>query len=199
MRSIGRPRLVDRPATLFRAGESSKGLHAILSGGVRVLRLAPSGRSVVVHREGAGGILGELPLFDGGPYPATAEVTEPTRVVLLPRAALLRSVAEDAALAAFFHQRLASRLREVIGRLDAMATRSVAHRLARHLWARRSARATAVISLGMRQEDLAEELGTTREVIVRELRRLCTTGVLKALGAGRYETIDIDRLRELAR
>lgn len=163
------------------------------------MRLAPSGRSVVVHREGAGGILGELPLFDGGPYPATAEVTEPSRVVLLPRAALLRSVVEDPALAAFFHQRLAKRLREVIGRLDAMATRSVAHRLARHLRARDGARATGLVSLGMRQEDLAEELGTTREVIVRELRRLCKTGILQALGAGRYVIVDSDSLRELAR
>lgn len=196
--TIGRRHRYERGAPLFHAGDEAAGIHLVLSGRVRVRRLAPSGRTVVVHHEAAGGILGEIPLFDGGPYPATALAAEPSVCALLPRAPLLRRLEADPALARFFLQRLAGRVREVIGRLDAMATRSVAQRLARHLVGRTRAAGGARVSLGMSQQELAEELGTVREVIVRELRLLCRAGVLAAAGGGRYEVLDPRTLRGLA-
>lgn len=198
VREIGRAHSADRGRVLFRAGEVARGLHVVEDGSVRVLRLSPTGRSVVVHRERVGGILGELPLFDGGPYPATAEVAEPSCIIFLPRLPLLRRVAQDDTLARFFLTRLARRLRDVIERLDGIATRSVAQRLARHLLGRISLRDPARVSLGMRQAELAGELGTTREVVVRELRGLCARHVLRAQGAGRFDIADVEALRALA-
>jgi hypothetical protein len=45
---------------------------------------------------------------------------------------------------------------------------------------------------------MAEELGTVREVVVRELRRLCSAGVLTRAGRGRYRVADLPALRALA-
>lgn len=198
IRTIGRRRRYERGQALFRAGERAAGIHVVLEGRVRVTRSAPSGRAVVVHHETAGGVLGEIPLFDGERYPSTAVAAEATVCVLLPGEALRREITRNPELARFFLTRLAQRLRDVINRLDAMATRSVAQRLARHLLDRSRTSGSASVSLGMSQEELAEDLGTVREVIVRELRLFCRAGVLGALGRGRYEIRDPRALRTLA-
>ena len=77
-------------------------------------------------------------------------------------------------------ERLARRVRELVERLDRTALRSVSARLAEFLSARADARGRGVIALGMTQQQLAEELGTVREVIVRELHALRTAGLVRS-------------------
>jgi CRP/FNR family transcriptional regulator len=181
--------------TLFAAGSPPRGLFVVLEGRVRVVRAA--GRAHVVHVEGPGGTLGEVPLFAGGPYPATAVADGPTRCAVFPPEAVLASVAEDPALALLFLGRLARRVRELVDRLDRATTLSVTGRLAAWLLERR-ARAGDPFTLGLTQARLAEELGTVREVVVRTLRELREAGAIEAAGRGRYRVRDEPRLREMA-
>src|SRR5256885_14972662 len=67
---------------VFRAGENAAGLLVVLEGKVRVVRKAGD-RAQVVHVEKAGGTLGEVPVFSGGGYPATAFAAEPTVCALV--------------------------------------------------------------------------------------------------------------------
>jgi len=50
----------------------------------------------------------------------------------------------------------------------------------------------------MTQQQLAEELGTVREVVVRELQALRAAGLVRALGSGRFEIVDATALRARA-
>ena len=50
----------------------------MLAGRVLVVRESPS-QSQMLHTENAGGVLGEIPVFGGGRFPATAHAIEPTR------------------------------------------------------------------------------------------------------------------------
>ena len=182
--------------TLFRAGETANGLIVVLVGRVRVVRQA-GGRAQVVHVETGGGTLGEVPLFAGGGYPATAVATEPTTCAIVARESLAAAIRSSPDAAFVLLERLAQRVREVVGRLDRLALRSVSARLAEYL-ASRTTRGRSVIALGMTQQQLAEELGTVREVVVRELQTLRTQGVVRALGDGRYEVLDHAALRARA-
>jgi len=175
--------------TLFRAGDSPRGLMVVLEGRVRVVRQA-GGRAQVVHVEGAGGTLGEVPLFAGGGYPATAVAAERTTCAVIAREALAAAVRSSPDAAFVLLERLARRVRELVERLDRSSLRPVSARLAAFLVARADSRGRAVISLGMTQQLLAEELGTVREVVVRELRALRTLGIVRSLGGGRYELMD---------
>jgi hypothetical protein len=58
-------------AVLWRAGDRVTSLAIVLEGRVRVVREG-RGRQHVLHTEGPGGTLGEVPLFTGAPAPATA-------------------------------------------------------------------------------------------------------------------------------
>ena len=184
--------------TLFRAGSAPGGLYVVLEGRVRVVRVT-DGRQHVVHTEGPGGTLGEVPLFAGGTYPATAVATEPTTCALLTPAALRQAVADEPAVAFLLLGRLATRVRELVQRLDDRSTRGVTARVAEHLLARPGGASGTQVSLGMTQVALAEELGTVREVVVRALAALRRQGAITALGAGRFAIADRAALERAAR
>lgn len=179
--------------TLFRAGDTASGLMVVLEGRVRVVRQA-GGRAQVVHVEVAGGTLGEVPLFAGGGYPATAIAMEPTVCAVIARESLAAAIRSSPDAAFVLLERMACRVRELVGRVDRLSLRSVSARLAEYLLSRTSARGRAAIALGMTQQQLAEELGTVREVIVRELHALRNRGVIRAIGGGRYEILDVTAL-----
>jgi CRP/FNR family transcriptional regulator len=197
---IGAPAEFAAGERLFRAGDPVAGLHLLLSGAVRIIREG-EGRAVIVHRERAGGLLGEVALFSGGVYPASAIAAERTHALLLPAEALGRELRSSAELAEVLLHRLAGRAREVITRLDRLAHQSVLRRLALHLTVRSAgSRGTrnGPISLGMTQVELAEELGTVKEVVVRELRALRRLRLIEPAGRGLYTVVDLPGLRTLA-
>ncbi len=183
---------------LFRAGDSAAGLLVVLEGKVRVVRKAAD-RAQVVHVERAGGTLGEVPVFSGGGYPATAFAAEPTVCALVGRDVILAAVKTNPETAFVLLERLSRRVRELVERLDRTSLRPVSARLAEYLIGRADARHRAVIAIGMTQQQLAEELGTVREVVVRELQALRASGLLRALGSGRFEIVDATALRARAR
>ena len=184
-------------ATLFRAGDRATGLFVILEGEVRVLR-ARAGRQSVIHSEGPGGTLAEVPLFEGGTLPATAVAISPTRCLVIRGDALTDIMRDDPAVALLFLRRLSARVRNLVERLDRVSSQSVMARLAAFLHERSLVSRTAWFTLGMTQADLAEELGTVREVIVRSLAHLRRDGLIVAVGRGRYVLRDAEALHRLA-
>jgi CRP/FNR family transcriptional regulator len=182
---------------IFRAGDQAPGLMVVLEGKVRVMRRAGD-RAQIVHVERVGGTLGEVPMFAGGTYPATAVAAEPTVCVVIARDVLVAAVKSNPESAFVLLERMALRVRELVERLDRTALRPVSARLAEFIIARADARRRATIALGMTQQQLAEELGTVREVIVRELQALRAAGLIRSLGAGRFEIVDAPALRQRA-
>lgn len=181
---------------LWTAGSEARGLFVVVAGRVRVVR-GRDGRQHVLHTEGPGGTLGEVPLFEGSRYPATALTAEPTLCAHFGRGALEAAIALDPEVAFLLLRRLAGRVRHLIDRLDGMTHGSVTGRLATLLLDRHRT-GGLVAGLGGSQAQVAEELGTVREVLVRELRRLREAGVIESAGRGRVRVVDEAALRALA-
>jgi CRP/FNR family transcriptional regulator, dissimilatory nitrate respiration regulator len=184
--------------TLFMAGAPARGLFIILEGSVRVVRTR-AGRQHVIHLEGPLGTLGEVPLYAGGGYPATAIAAMATRCAVITTDTLATMMVEDPALSWRLLETLARRVRGLVERVDALATQDVATRLAAHLLARTTlVGAREVATVAGTQAELAEELGTVREVVVRHLRALQQDGILRRLAPRRYEVLRPAALREAA-
>lgn len=172
-------------AVMFLAGGTPRGWYVVIEGRVRIVR-GQGARQHVVHTELPGGTLGEVPLFAGGAHPATAIVAEPTRCALFTLAALRGAMAEDEAVSLLLLRRLALRVRGLVERLNDRSSQSVQARLIAFLLNRPTIGPSGTISLEMTQQALAEELGTVREVVSRELRALCRKGLIESTGGGRY-------------
>jgi CRP-like cAMP-binding protein len=179
---------------LWNAGTEPRGFFVILDGVVRVVRTV-QGRQHVVHVEQAGGTLGDVALFEGTTYPATAIADRRTVCLAVTRDGLLAAIRQDPELALSLLGRLAARVRHVIGRLDGLAARSVSARLAGYLLERRARAGTDVFTLGGSQTMVAEELGTVREVLGRNLRALRDRGLITVGRNGAMRIVDEAGLR----
>ena len=90
-------------------------------------------------------------------------------------------------------------MRGLVERLDRVTSQTVPARLARYLLDRRRPGAAAhVVSLGVTQAQLAEELGTVREIVVRSLRALCDQGLIAREAKGKYRLVDLAGLERAA-
>jgi len=193
-------RRFDADQVLWTAGSPIDHMFVVVEGEVRVIRES-LGRQHVLHTEGPGGTLGEVPFYSGGSAPATAIAVVATQCLVVSREAIEAAIVADPAVAWVLLGRLAARVRGLVERIDRLALQSSTTRLVGLLLAR-VPRATiaggAVVSLGMSQADLAAELGTVREVVVRALRSLRERGLIASAGRGRIQILDVAALRRIA-
>ena len=187
---------------LFTTGEKCRGLYIIEAGRVRIYRTNPEGREQVLHIEGPGRPVAELPLFDGGPYPASAVTLEETRLVFLPRADFEYLYRTHPDIAQAIIRALGRRLRHLVHVTETLAFRDVAARLALLLvgYAERSGRHTPdgiELTLDRTQEELALEIGAARESVSRAMKQLRRKGLILPIDRDRLLVPDLSRLRAL--
>lgn len=187
---------------LFTTGETCRGLYMIGSGRVRIYRTDDVGREQVLHVEGPGRTVAELPMFDGGPYPASAITLEECDLVFLPRAAFEFLYRSQPDIAHAVIRALGRRLRHLVHLTETLAFRDVAARLAMQLvgYAERIGIKTPQgieIELDRTQEELAHEIGTARESVSRAMKQLRRKGLIEPLERNRLLIPDVHRLRAL--
>lgn len=189
---------------LFTTGEPCRGLYVVATGRVRIYRTSPAGREQVLHTEGPGRPVAELPLFDGGPYPASAITEEESRLIFVPRDEFQALYRGNPDVADAIVRELGKRLRHLVHVTETLAFRDVAARLALFLaeFAQqhgRPARGGVEIVLDRTREELSFELGTARESVSRALKQLREKGLITTLGRNRILIPDVAKLRTLAR
>ena len=199
----GALRTLGRGERVFTEGEPCDGLFVIAEGTVEVRQTAATGREQVLHTEGPGATLGEVPLFDRGGYVASAVAPRPARVLFLPRPALLELCRRRPAVALALLETLARRVRRVAELAGDLAFREVTQRVARHLEAAgrsegRSLAPGTTVELALTQEQLAARLGTVRELVARAFAQLRRARVI-AQRRRRITILDPVRLAALGR
>lgn len=187
---------------LFITGDECRGLYIIETGRVRIYRTNSDGREQVLHVEGPGRPVAELPLFDGGPYPASAVALEETRLIFLPRGDFESLYRSNPDIAHAIIRALGRRLRHLVHVTETLAFRDVAARLALLLvgYAERSGRDTPdgiELTLDRTQEELAIEIGAARESVSRAMKQLRRKGLVRRIDRDHLLVPDLSRLRAL--
>jgi CRP-like cAMP-binding protein len=194
-------RTLTRDSVLFRKDDPCRGLHVVVEGSVRVYRASRDGREQVLHTQGPGQALAEVPLFDQGPYPASARALEDSRVLFLPLQDFQWLYSHHPEIADAVIQELGRRLRRMVRLVEKISLRDVPARVAMTLLEYAEGRGAASdgveFELHRTQDQLAAELATTRESIARALSRLRREGIIDQT-AGRIRIISIARLEAVA-
>ncbi|HEX8360598.1 MAG TPA: Crp/Fnr family transcriptional regulator [Longimicrobium sp.] len=190
-----------RHGRVFRQGEPCQGLYIVVEGQVRIYRANREGREQVLHLRGPGQTLAEVPLFDGGPYPACARAEEASRLLFLPVADFQQLCRGYPEIADATIRELGRRLRRMVGLVEKISLKEVPARVAMTLLeyaeAGGGAREGAEFRLPRTQEELASELATTRESVARALARLRREGAIEQRGT-HVRIVNLDRLQAVA-
>lgn len=194
-------RSTSRGETLFREGEPCRGLYLVVEGVVRTYRANGDGQEQVFGVFGAGESPGEVSLFDEGPYLASARVVESGRVLFLPFGEVHALYRTHPQVAHAVVSELSGRVRSLAALVDRLALQDVPTRVAwavlRHARESDALRSGGAFRMPRTQEELAAELGTTREGVSRALRTLRASGVIGQRGP-RIQVLDPARLERLA-
>lgn len=175
-----------REETLFNEGDPCHGLFVIATGRIRIFKLSPSGREQVLAVEGPGSSFAELPVFDGGAYPASASALEHTEVLFISRKDFESYCREHPDVALKVLAVVGARLRHLVAIIEDLSFTTVRQRLIslllRLAHGRPSTKEGVRVELPKSHQDLAAELGTVRELISRNLSRLQAERFLEVEG-----------------
>jgi CRP/FNR family transcriptional regulator len=164
---------------LFWEGEPCTGVFLIVQGSVKIFRTSPGGREVMLAIESAPSSVAELPLFDGGPYPASVRAVEPVVALFLNKHDFQQICRQYPDVALKVLAVVGKRLRHLVGLVESMTFGSVTQRLARLLLELARASGADTFDLPVTQQELASRLGTVREVVSRNMARFRSAGLIR--------------------
>lgn len=195
----GRRRRYRGGAALFREGERSEGVLAVLGGRVKVSYFTDEGREILLSVRGPGELLGELSTIDGEPRSATGTALGPVEALVVDAEGFAGFLEEHPRVGVVLLKMLSRRLREATrrrieyGALD--TTGRVAARLVELAGQYGEASGAGVrILLPLTQEELAGWVGASREAVSKALRMLRGRGWIETHRRG-ITVLDRDALR----
>lgn len=165
--------------TLFHEGEPCDGLYVIGSGVVKISKTSSTGREIMLTLESPPSSVAEVPLFDGGGYPATVVALRDTTAFLVRKDDFRRFCTQHPEIPIKMLAVVSRRLRQLVGLIEAVTFGSVRQRLARTLLESASPDGAPIGEIPLTHEELALRLGTVREVVSRNLARFQAEGIVR--------------------
>jgi CRP/FNR family transcriptional regulator len=172
---------------LFTEGEPCHGLQIIARGRVRIFKTSANGREQVLAVNQPGEPVAELPVFNGGVYPASGAAVEETQIAFIAQRDFQNFCLEHPAVALKVLSVVGARLRRLVGIIEELSFTTIRQRLVAlllKLAREEGAQSAAGIEflLPSTHQELANQLGTVRELISRNLQRLQAEGLLEVDG-----------------
>ena len=162
-------RIVEAPigAIGYREGGACGAYVMRLAGQSRVYKMSASGREILLYRVAAGEtcVITTTCLLGNSDYPASTIVEEPIRDVIIPAAAFNQLMLDSAVFRRFVMTNYGALISDLIVLLDEVAFHSLDARLAKLLLDANSE------TISRTHQLIADELGTAREVVSRQLKR----------------------------
>src|SRR5579864_5260848 len=174
-------RSLSRNEVLFRQGDKVTAIYFLETGRLRLDRQTFDGRRLVLGTTPAGEFFVEAALF-ADIFHCDAVATEPSRVRVYPKAAVLNALRTDSASAMAFLARVSHQVIELRQNIELMKVRSAKERVTLYLDLNAGPEGHTVNLRGPLQ-DIASELGLTREALYRTLASLEQAGAIERAGA----------------
>jgi CRP/FNR family transcriptional regulator len=172
---------------LFISGERAKGLFVVMSGKVRVFQQNADGREQVMHVDTAGAVIAEVPVFDDGPYPATAVSELDAQLLFIDKHDMHLFCVRYPSLALTALRLMAARVRRHAQLVEALSFHDVEHRLASFLIREVEHTGSPVqgpveLRLLLSNQAIASRIGSVRDVVSRTLARMKHDGLISMKG-----------------
>jgi CRP/FNR family transcriptional regulator len=185
---------------IFSEGDPCKGLYCVQSGAVKIFKTAASGREQVLTVEKPPSLVAELPVFDGGPYPASASVVGDSALLFVSKNDFRALCLEHPEVALKVLRSVGRRLRALVSLIEELSFTTVRNRLAGFLLKLAESEGKKTdrgieFPLVVSNQELASHIGTVRELVSRNLSRFQAEGLFRVEGKN-VVVPDIEKLRE---
>jgi len=194
---IARHMSLDKGQTIFFAGDAGNGFYLVRSGRVKIFKSSFSGKEHILHVFGFGEAFGEVAVFAGDNFPASAITLEPAELLFFPRKEFLKLLAQEPELALQMLALLSKRLRSFVSKVEELSLKEVPARLAGHFLLLAASGATDRFHLDLSKTELSKYLGTIPETLSRVLQKMEEQGLIRGNGAV-IEIMDMPGLEEIA-
>ncbi|AKX93573.1 Crp/Fnr family transcriptional regulator [Neomoorella thermoacetica] len=159
---------------IFMEGEPGDAFYFVKKGAIKLFQVLEDGREKILHFVREGEIFAEVLLFEGGPYPATAQTLEDTEVGIIRNADMEKLLSAHGEMAVKIIKVMSRRLRQAQNHIRDLALKGAYGRLASSLLqlAREYGKPRedgVTIDLNLSQQELASLIGTSRETVARIL------------------------------
>ncbi len=186
---------------IFLECDPPRKLYVVARGEVKLLKQTDDGREMIVEMAYPGDIFGEEAIFDGQPYPLTAQALDDVEVLSITRADFFSFLRDNPDLALEIITELGARLREAQNTIRALAMERVEWRIARVLLmlSRKAGTVSAdgvSIDLPLTRQDIADMAATTVETTIRVLSNFKKLGLVDT-EKGKIVLRDKKRLDEM--
>ena len=172
---------------IFAEGDACAGLFIIDRGHVRIFKSSASGREQVLAIDGPGSSIAELPVFDGGNYPASAVAVSDVTLLFLSKQDFRTLCMQYPEIALKVLRVVGGRLRRLVGIIEELSFTTVRHRLVAMLLRLAKTEGkrdgnSIVVTLPAHNQELAAQIGTVRELVSRNMSRLQQEGLIEMDG-----------------
>ncbi len=165
---------------LFWEGDRAEGLYLLVEGAVKIFKTSASGREMMLDLVTAPSSVAELPLFDGGPYPASVRAVKPATTLFINKTDFHQACRQNPDLPLKILAVVGRRLRTLVLVVESITFGSVTKRLAKLLLDLSEEQKDG--GIGLTHQELASRLGTVREVVSRNLARFRVQGFIRIEG-----------------
>lgn len=179
---------------VFWEGDAPAHFFVVASGRVKVLKHSSLGKEFVVAFFGPGEVFGEVAVFEGRPYPASAQAISDAEVLAIGMGDFLAFLSEHPEVSLSIINMLGGRLRDAQNRLNALAGERAEQRVAKTLLMLSSKLGQ---SLPFTRQEIADMSGTTIETTIRVMSRMKSGGIIRSR-RGKIDVLDETRLRTVS-
>lgn len=170
-------RTADRAEMVFLEGEPAANLYFVASGAVKVFKTSAEGKEQILSIVRPGESLNEVPVFDGGPNPASARTMGPVLLYGIKRNDMEAVLKGYPQIALNVIKVLAKRVRHLVSLVEDLSFKHVIGRVAKILLEHMGGEMGPPPRLT--QQEMAAMAGTAREVVGRSLKALEEQGAIK--------------------
>jgi CRP-like cAMP-binding protein len=187
-----------RGQSIFSEGDDGNGFYVLVWGRVKIFKVSWEGKEQILHIFGPGEPFGEVPVFAGQQFPASAESMEESRIFFFPRDAFIHLIKKNPDIALNMLAVLSRRLRRFTQLVEDLSLKEVPGRLAAYLlYLRELNKGSQELKLDISKVQLASLLGTIPETLSRILGKMRKAGLIESEGP-RIKILDLQGLEDLA-
>jgi len=182
---------------IFREGEPCAGLHIIQTGDVKLFKISPQGREMIVRTFREGDSFNEVPVFDEDVNPISVAALSNSKIWIVSCEAIRQAMQKHPGMARNIILNLSKNLRMLVGLVEELSFYQITNRLARLIYQLPDEQLLGKNDQRLTRDELAARLGTVREVVARSLKELERSGAIE-VSRRQIQVVDEGVLKEWA-